>query len=152
MHAGAIGRTREERVAQVRAGTDPSIRDASTYVPVDGVVAKLRRWYEQGAEIEYLTANRDPGSIAADEGVLERHRFPPGRVLARGPGETYGDVAARAAPDVLIEDDCESVGGAAQMTHPQLPPELRERIASIVVQEFGGHDHLPDSPERLLDA
>jgi hypothetical protein len=35
------------------------------------------------------------------------------------------------------------------MTHPQLPPELRARVVSIVVPEFGGLDHLPDAPCEL---
>jgi len=45
MHPGGIGRTREERVAQVRTGADPRLHDYAAYVPVDGVVAKLRGWY-----------------------------------------------------------------------------------------------------------
>jgi hypothetical protein len=70
-------------------------------------------------------------------------------VLAREPGEGYGQVAAREMPDVLIEDDCESVG-ASQITYPQIRPDLRARIKSIVVPEFGGIDHLPDDPQALL--
>lgn len=72
--------------------------------------------------------------------------FPPGRVLARQPGETYGDVAERELPDVLIEDDCESIG-ADQITYPQIRPDLQARIKSIVIPEFGGIDHLPDAPK-----
>ena len=58
-------------------------------------------------------------------------------------------MAGREAPDVLIEDDCESIG-ADQITYPQIPPDVRARIKSIVVPEFGGLDHLPDSPQALL--
>jgi hypothetical protein len=148
MHPGAVGRTRSERVAQVRAGADPSLHDFLAYVPVEGVVAKLRLWHEQGARIEYLSSHRDPDDVANDTLVLEKHGFPPGRVLARKPGESYGDVAARAMPDVLIEDDCESIG-AGEITYPQIHPHARARITSIVVPEFGGLDHLPDSPDEL---
>jgi hypothetical protein len=77
------------------------------------------------------------------------HGFPEGRVLARQADESYGDVAGREAPDVIIEDDCESIG-ADQITYPQIPPDLRARIRSIVVPEFGGLDHLPNSPQALL--
>jgi hypothetical protein len=35
-------------------------------------------------------------------------------------------------------------------TYPQICPEARERITSIVVPEFGGIDHLPDNPADLL--
>ncbi len=52
-------------------------------------------------------------------------------------------------PDVLIEDDCESIGGAEEITWLQLPAAARARVRSIVVAEFGGIDHLPDSLEEL---
>jgi hypothetical protein len=149
MHPSAVGRTREERVAQVRAGDGPGLHDYAAYVPVDGAVAKLRRWGEQGAEIAYLSSHRDPGDVAKDALVLQKHGFPPGRILAREPGESYGDVAGREMPDVLIEDDCESIG-AAELTYPQIRPERRDRITSIIVPEFGGINHLPDSLEELL--
>jgi hypothetical protein len=70
-------------------------------------------------------------------------------VLARGPGESYGDAAGRESPDVLIEDDCESVG-AEEITYHQIPPKTRARIKSIIVPEFGGVDRLPDSLTELL--
>ena len=71
------------------------------------------------------------------------------RALARQAGESYGDVAGREAPDVFIEDDCESIG-ANKITYPQTPPDMRAGIESIVVREFGGLNHLPDSPQALL--
>ena len=148
MHAGAVGRTREQRVAQVRAGNDPTLHDYGAYVPVGGAVAKLWRWQRQGASISYLSSHRDPDAVAADARVLRRHGFPPGRVLARQPGQSYGELAAGELPDVLIEDDCESLG-AGQITYPQIPPDVRGRIRSIVVPEFGGIDHLPDDPREL---
>jgi hypothetical protein len=149
MHPGAAGRSRAERVSQVRDGIDPTVNDFAAYVPVGDAVAKLRRWQEQGAEISYLSPHRDPGGIADDGRVLRRHGFPPGEILTRAAGESYGDVAGRALPDVLVEDDCESIGGAKEVTYPQIPARLRARIRSIVVPEFGGIDHLPDSLDEL---
>jgi hypothetical protein len=148
MHPGAVGRTRRQRVAQVRAGDDPTLHDYGAYLPVGDAVAKLRRWQRQGAEISYLSSHRDPEGVAADAGVLRRHGFPPGRVLARRPGQSYGDLAAGQLPDILIEDDCESIG-ARQITYPQIPPDARVRIKSIIVPEFGGIDHLPDDLREL---
>jgi len=58
-------------------------------------------------------------------------------------------VAARHPPDVLIEDDCESIGGGAEITYPQIRPDVQARITSIIVPEFGGIDHLPDSLSEL---
>jgi hypothetical protein len=47
-------------------------------------------------------------------------------------------------PDIIIEDDCESIGGETEMIYPQIEAELRGKTRSIVVKEFGGIDHLPD--------
>ena len=51
-------------------------------------------------------------------------------------GEEYKDVAERVMPDVLIEDDCESIGGEIEMSYPHIKDELRARIRSVVVKEF----------------
>jgi hypothetical protein len=51
--------------------------------------------------------------------------------------------------DVLVEDDCESIGGADQMTITYIKPDIKNRIKSIVVKENGGIDHLPDNIEAL---
>ena len=150
MHPGGVGRTREERVAQVRTGADPALHDYAAYVPVGGVVAKLRRWQEQGAQIDYLSSHRDPDDVAKDALVLQKHGFPPGRILVRRADESYGDVAGRELPDLLIEDDCESIADGGEVTYPQIPPQLRARIRSIIVPEFGGVDHLPDSLQELM--
>ena len=53
-------------------------------------------------------------------------------------------------PDVLIEDDCESIGGAVEMIYPHLPDEARSNITGIVVREFEGIDPLPDDPTTLF--
>lgn len=150
MHPGAVGRTRAERVADVSTGSDPTLQDFGEYVPVGDAASKLRRWEEQGAEIGYLSSRRTSSELAADAEVLHRHGFPAGRILARKAGETYGDVVGRALPDVLVEDDCESIGGAAELAYRQIPARIRARVTSIVVPEFGGIDHLPDSLEELL--
>ena len=144
MHASAAGRSREERIAQVREGTDTSLRNYGEYVPVGRAVEKLWGWEELGAHIEYLTSHRNPDDVAQDVAVLRRHGFPPGRVLARGPRQSYGDVVAREMPDLLIEDDCASIG-TDEIAYSQVEPDLRSQVRSVIVPEFGGIDHLPDS-------
>jgi hypothetical protein len=147
MHAAAAGCARAERVQQVR-DREPSVREFAAYLPAEQVVEKLRDWHEQGAEIAYLSSHRTGSDVAADETVLERHHFPRGRVLFRGPGESYGDVIAREPPDILIEDDCESIG-VAELAYRQISEDVRRRVKSIVVPEFGGFSHLPDSLPEL---
>jgi hypothetical protein len=147
MHAAAEGVSRGERVQQVRDG-EPSVRAFSRYVPADDVVAKLRAWSGQGAEIVYLSAHRAPPDVAKDEAVLARSGFPRRRVLFREGGATYAGVVAAEMPDILIEDDCESIG-AEEIAYTQLGQDVRRQIRSIVVPEFGGFAHLPDSLQEL---
>jgi hypothetical protein len=63
----------------------------------------------------------------------------------------YKDVAERAIPDILIEDDCESIGGQPEMVYPHVQPELQQRITPIIVKEFEGIDHMPDAPTDLRE-
>ena len=149
MHAGGAGMPRALRVRQVRE-RHPSVRDYAAYVPIGDAAAKLRRWQAQGAVIAYLSSHHTPDDVAKDAAVLQRYGFPEGEVFARQSGEDYGAATERAQPDVLIEDDCESIGGAVEMTHPMLRPGLRERVTSIVVREFEGIDHLPDDIAVLI--
>ncbi len=148
MHRAALGRTRAERVQQVREG-EASVRDIASYVPVGEAVNKLRRWAAQGAELAYLSSHKRPEQVEQDSAILQAHHFPNGLVVFRQAGENYQDVAARVRPDVLIEDDCESIGGAIEMTYPHLTPALQASITSIVVKEFEGIDHLPDDLAAL---
>ncbi len=149
MHRAALGHAREERVAQVKR-REPSIADYAAYVPVGDAVEKLGRWRRSGAEIVYLSSHRKAENVAKDVSVLERFGFPDGEVLFRQANETYADVARRAMPDVVIEDDCESIGGQEEMIYPHLEPEDHARIRGIVVREFEGIDHLPDDPVELI--
>ena len=54
-------------------------------------------------------------------------------------------------PDILIEDDCKSIGGEIEMTYPHINPQKKGKIKSIVVKEFSGIDNLPDSIETLIN-
>src|SRR5262245_16096173 len=119
MHRSALGQPREERVRQVQQG-EPSVRDYASYVPVGNAVHKLRTWNEQGAEIVYLSSHRRPEHVEQDRAVLETYHFPGGQVIFRGAGQTYQDIAESIIPDILIEDDCESIGGQHHMIFPHL--------------------------------
>lgn len=111
---------------------------------------KLKIWKNQGAEILYLTSRRKPDEIKQIKNVIKKHNFPDGQLLFRRKGEEYKDVAERVMPDILIEDDCESIGGEIEMTYPHIKPKLKAKIKSIIVKEFGGIDNLPDKISDLL--
>ena len=164
-HKNAAGLRRDEIIRQV-VEQEESVRDFKNYVPVGNAAQKLQQWAKQGAQICYLSAltenKRGRGDeivgkegLRFDEEVLSRYGFPKGTIYYREINETYADVVARIepTPDILIEDDCESMGEEAksEITYYSLNPELKGKIKSFVVKEFGGIDHLPDKMEDLAD-
>lgn len=152
----AAGIQREERNLAYESNVEPpavepnSVYDLKNYIPVGNAVEKLTKWQEQGAEICYLSSRRIKSEIETIRRILHKFHFPNAdNLYFRREGEDYKDVAERLLPDVLIEDDCESIGGAKEMTYTFLKPELKARITSIPVPEFGGIDHLPDKLSQL---
>ena len=148
MHESGLGRSREERVRQV-VEDDPSTHDFRSYVPIGRASEKISNWRNQGCEILYLTSRTNPTEVNDIKEVLKKNSFPDGALLFRGENEDYKDVVERNAPDILIEDDCESIGGAPEMTITHIRSEIRSEIKLITVEEFGGIDHLPDDALRL---
>ncbi len=150
MHKSGLGKTPAERVRQVEEN-DPSVHEYGSYVPVGKANEKARKWQEQGAEIVYLSSHTEEKDIAKDIEVLRNYNFPDAPVMWRHGGESYAHVAEQAMPDVLIEDDCQSIGGEVQMTYPHINPEKKKLIKSIVVKEFSGIDNLPDDIDDLIN-
>jgi hypothetical protein len=149
MHKGARGYSRNVVVRQVLERKDPSLYDWKSYIPIGNAAHKLRLWKNQGAEIMYLTSRTKTTEIEDIKNVLQKNSFPEGKLIFRRKGEEYRDVAERTFPEIIVEDDCESIGGKEQMTYTHIKPELRKRIRSIVVKEFGGTDHLSDNISSL---
>jgi len=128
-----------------------SIHDYRNYTPIGGAVKKLNIWKNQRVEIYYLTSRTTPQEVADIKYVLEKYNFPGYQnLLFRKKGEQYKDVAERLLPDILVEDDCESIGGEVEMTYPYVRRNLKKKIKPVVVKEFGGIDHLPDDIKELF--
>jgi len=154
MHALAEEVSRKERVKQSKAAviqrilhskvSPGSVNDLENYIPIGKAVEKLKSWKQQGAEIFYLTSRRIKSEIETIKKVLSKNNFPDWQNLYfRKQGENYKDVAERLVPDVLIEDDCESIGGETEMVYPHIKEELKPKIKSVVIKEFEGIDDLP---------
>ena len=148
MHGSAV---REHRTARVREvmSKDPALLDYASYVPTEGAVAKVTAWQRRGAEICYLSAHRTASAAAIDKSVLAAHGFPAGTLYYRAHGENYADVVRRWSADILIEDDCQSIGGRAHTTASQLARSSGRAVPCVVIPEFGGLKHLPDAPAEL---
>jgi hypothetical protein len=151
MHKGAKGLVRERIVKQVMEG-DKSVHDYASYIPVGDAPDKLQEWKRQGVRICYLSSHKNAGDVETDRSVLKKYGFPGGEIFFRRNREEYKDVVGRIRPlpDLIVEDDCESIGGKAEMVSPNLKPEVRDRIKSIVVKEFEGIDHIPDEVSELM--
>lgn len=170
MHLSAQNVSREERVKQSKAegiqreerkiahttNIEPpavekgSVYDLVNYIHVGDAANKILRWRKQGATICYLTSRRIKSEIDTIQQVLKKYNFPnPSNLYYRQQGEDYKDVAEKVMPAILIEDDCESIGGKAEMTYPHIKPEFKKLIKSIPIKEFGGIDHLPDDIDEL---
>ena len=148
MHRSAAGLTRDAIMKQVQNPTQ-DIYDFASYIPIGNSVLKLNNWANAGAEIIYLTSRKKPAEVEAIRNVLNMYGFPQGRLLFRHGKQAYKDITEDVVPDVLVEDDCASIGGSEQMTITNVEPTIKNRIKSLVVKEFGGVDLLPDKIESL---
>ncbi len=160
MHKSAEGHTREEIVRQSQnkiinwiqwaLRLKGSVSDYESYIPIGDAPVKLKNWKKDGAEIFYLTSRRNPDEIQQIQKVLKKYIFPEGQLLFRRKGEEYKDIAERVIPHVLVEDDCESIGGIGEMAITHIKPEIKKKIRPIEIKEFGGIGHLPDTIHELL--
>lgn len=148
MHRNAARKSREERVKQ-SIEREESVLNYGSYIPIGNALEKLKNWKRQGAEIIYLSSHESEEDMKKDKSVLQRYNFPEGEVLYRKDGESYKGLAEKIIPDVLIEDDCESIGGEKEMTITFVRPDIKRRTKSVVVKEFQGIDHLPDDIKSL---
>lgn len=150
MQSTGIGVSREERVRQ-SVENIASVNDFKSYIPNGRSADKLTNWKLQGAEIYYLTSRTKSDEIEDVKYVLNKYHFPEvENLLYRKEGREYKDVAEQLLPDILIEDDCESIGGENEMTYPHIRPDLKRKMKSIVVKEFAGIEGLPDNLDELI--
>lgn len=148
MHKNGLGHTREEIVRQVWS-INSIIKNFAEYIPIKNAVEKIQKWEKQDCEIIYFSSRRKPEQLNDIRGVLKKYNFPAGELEYRKNDETYKDAGERIVPNILIEDDCESIGGEKEMIFPNLNSEVKEKIKSIIVKEFDGIDHLPDNINSL---
>ncbi|MFX1587990.1 MAG: hypothetical protein ACFFC1_07535 [Promethearchaeota archaeon] len=148
MHKNALGLSRRQIIQQIIEDKDESIYDFTSYIPIGNVVKKLTSWQNQGAQILYLSSHLTLENVKKDKMVLKKYGFPKGSIFYRKK-QNWNIPIKKAKPDILIEDDCESIGGEHQMTYPNLNREWKSKLISIVIKEFGGIDNLPEDINEL---
>ncbi len=121
--------------------SEEKIKDYASYVPIKSAVTKIQTWQNNGHKISYITSRKKEGEVEVIRSILKKYDFPKGKLFYRKNAEEYKDVVDRVKPDILVEDNCESIG-AEEIIAPNLDPALK--ITCIIVPEFRGIDHLPD--------
>lgn len=119
-----------------------------SYIPIGNAADIVKLWQGQGTNIIYCTSRKKK---QADDiaHLLKKYDFVGTYLVAREPRESYADIVEVLQPDILIEDDCKSIGGAWQMCITKVKPELKAKIKHIAVPEFKGIDDLSFDIEQL---
>lgn len=120
------------------------------YVPIKNCIVKIKNWEHDGARIVYLTSGRRESSVQSIRALLIKYGFPGTYLYYRSRGERYKDIVETIKPDILVEDNCKSIGGRWQMSITYVDKKIKAKIKSVVVNEFQGIDLLPDSLSELL--
>lgn len=125
-----------------------SVNNLNTYIPIGDAVDRIKGWQQQGAEIIYCTSRRgkQAENMAA---LLLKCKFAGSKLYYREKAQKYKDLVETVHPDVLIEDDCKSIGGSWQMCITYVELEIKNKIKSIIVKEFTGIDHLQHDVQKL---
>jgi len=125
-----------------------SLYNHRTYIPIGNAVPLIGTWNQQDAEIVYCTSRK--GKQAEEIArLLMQYGFTGSKLYFRERRQKYKDIIESVRPDILIEDDCRSIGGSRQMCITHVAPQIKNSIKSIVVKEFKGIDHLSSSVQNL---
>lgn len=125
-----------------------SLYNHNSYLPIGNCVEIIKEWQGQGANIVYCTSRK--GRRAEDVAtLLKKYGFVGAELYYRSKREKYKDIVERIQAAILIEDDCKSIGGAWQMCITKVDPKIKEKVVSVVVEEFKGIDDLPRNLSTL---
>lgn len=111
----------------------------NSYIPIGNAIEILKKWQEEGYEIIYLTSLKGKRAMTMAR-HLDELGFTGSMVGYRQKCQDYATLIKEELPDILIEDNCKSIGGEKNMCYELLSDELRKEIKHIVVEEFDGID------------
>lgn len=111
----------------------------TTYIPINNAIETLKKWQEEGYEVIYLTSLKGRRAMKMAQ-HLDELGFTGSMVGYRQKNQDYATLIKEELPDILIEDNCLSVGGEQNMCYNLLSDELKKEIKHIVIEEFKGID------------
>lgn len=111
------------------------------YKPIGNAVAITNALYDKGYDI-YLCSYVRKKRHAFIKTIIDFYGIKYTEILCRDKDEQYSDIVERLKPDILIEDDCRSIGGQKECCITKVNDELKSNIQSIIVPEFEGIDDI----------
>lgn len=109
------------------------------YRPIGNAVRIVNSLYENGHEI-YLCSYVRKARYNFIKAVVDFYGMNYTDILCRKKSETYSEIVEQFKPDIIIEDDCKSIGGLKKCCITHVKKELKQNIQSIIVPEFAGID------------
>lgn len=109
------------------------------YKPIGNAVGIVNTWRNEGHDIclcSYVRKRR----YNFVKRIIDFHGMKYTEILCREKGEQYREIVERIKPDILIEDDCKSIGGQKEWCITNVREEIKVGIYSIIVPEFNGID------------
>lgn len=111
------------------------------YVPIGNAVKIINDLYNKGNEI-YLCSYVRKNRYKFIKSVADYYKINYTEILCRDKKERYSDLVEKVMPDILIEDDCKSIGGEKQCCITNVKENIKRNIKSIIVEEFKGIDNI----------
>ena len=81
----------------------------TTYIPINNAIETLKKWQEEGYEEIYLTSLKGRRAMKMAQ-HLDELGFTGSMVGYRQKNQDYATLIKEELPDILIEDNCLSVG------------------------------------------
>jgi len=111
------------------------------YEPIGRSIEIMNDLYNRGDEI-YLCSYVRKKRYNFIKSVMDYHKVNYTEILCRDKGEQYSDLVEHICPDILIEDDCASIGGEKEWCITNVRDEIKKKIKSVIVKEFSGIDNI----------
>lgn len=109
------------------------------YKPIGNAIEIVNGWQKQGYEI-YLCSYVRNRRYKFIKQIIDFYGMKYTEILCREKGEQYSEIVEQIKPDILIEDDCKSIGGQKEWCITNVREKIKAGIRSIIVPEFRGID------------
>lgn len=111
------------------------------YEPIGKAKQIINDLYNKGNEI-YLCSYVRKKRYSFIKRVIDFYGIKYTKILCRDKKEEYSDLVERIRPDILVEDDCKSIGGEKNWCITNVEETIKKNITSIIVKEFEGIDRV----------